>query len=138
MSVRSKRGPLSKAIMKIFDPNIDSPDVFFKMDEVDGVQILRKYDKSSGGVRYAGTYEILFKTEDLERFCLIMTRTANEWPVAMDLKPLSDENDAWIVCEYAPGTHGRIYMKGLSEEAIERVVRKYEKKQNRRKWLGRK
>ena len=129
---RKKEDPLRKAVMKIFDPNIDSPDVFFKMDEIGDMQVLRKYDKASGDVRYAGTYEILFKTEDLNRFCLIMTRIANEYPVAPDLEPLSDELDAWIVCEYTPGTHGRIFVKGLPQEAVERITAQYEKKRSRR------
>lgn len=129
---RNKEDPLRKAVMKIFDPNIDSPDVFFRMKEIDGRQVLRKYDKSSGEVRYAGTYEILFKTEDLQRFCLIMTRIANEFPVPADLEALSEELDSWIVCEYTPGTHGRIYMKGLSEEAVQRIVDSYQKKRKRR------
>lgn len=129
---RKKEDPLRKAVMKIFDPNIDSPDVFFKMKEVDGVQYMRKYDKSSGEVRYAGTYEILFKTEDLSRFCMIMTRAANEWPVPEDLEPLADEMDAWIVCEYRPGTHGRINVYGLPEEAVTRITEKFEKKRRRK------
>ncbi|MGX8774152.1 MAG: hypothetical protein ACSW8G_03750 [Bacillota bacterium] len=129
---REKEDSLRKVVMKIFDPNIDSPDVFFKMDEIDDVQILRKYDKSSGEVRYAGTYEVLFKTEDLNRLCLIMSRIENEKPVADDLTPLAEELGALIVCEYAPGTHSRIYLKGLSEDAVNRIVDKYEKKQRRR------
>lgn len=129
---REKEDPLRKVVMKIFDPNIDSPDVFFKMDEIDDAQILRKYDKSSGEVRYAGTYEVLFKTEDLNRLCLIMSRIENEKPVDDDLTPLAEELGALIVCEYAPGTHSRIYLKGLSEDAVNRIVDKYEKKQRRR------
>ena len=95
---RDKEDPLKNVIMKIFDPNIDSPDVFYKMDEIDDMQVLRKYDKSTGEVRYAGTYEVLFKTEDLNRLCLIMSRIANEKPVASDLTPLSEELGALIVC----------------------------------------
>ncbi len=129
---RDKEDPLKNVIMKIFDPNIDSPDVFYKMDEIDDMQVLRKYDKSTGEVRYAGTYEVLFKTEDLNRLCLIMSRIANEKPVASDLTPLSEELGALIVCEYSPGTHARIYLKGVSEEAVHRIVDKYEKKQRKR------
>ena len=135
---RKKEDPLRKAVMKIFDPNIDSPDVFFKMEEIEDRQVLRKYDKSSGEVRYAGTYEILFKTEDLNRFCLIMTRIANEYPVAPDLEPLADELDSWIVCEYMPGTHGRIFARRLPQEAVERITEQYEKKQTRRGLFRRK
>lgn len=134
---KDKKDPLRDVVMKIFDPNIDSPDVFFKMDEAEGNQILRKYDKSSGEVRYAGTYEILFKTEDLNRFCLIMTRIANEKPVDADLTPLGEELDAWIAAEYSPGTHGRIYLKALSQEAVERITGQYEKKLSKRNGRGR-
>ena len=129
---REKEDPLRKVVMKIFDPNIDSPDVFYKMDEIDDMQVLRKYDKSSGEVRYAGTYEVLFKTEDLNRLCLIMSRLTDEEHVPDDLKPVSDESDALIVCEYAPGTHSRIYLKGVSEDAVHRIVDKYEKKQRKK------
>ena len=129
---REKEDPLKNVIMKIFDPNIDSPDVFYKMDEIDDMQVLRKYDKSTGEVRYAGTYEVLFKTEDLNRLCLIMTRIPNEKPVDDNLTSLSEELGALIVCEYAPGTHSRIYLKGVSEEAVHRIVDKYEKKGRRK------
>lgn len=130
---RNKKDPLRDVVMKIFDPNIDSPDVFFKMDEMDGKQILRKYDKSSGEVRYAGTYEILFKTEDLKRFCLIMTRIANEKPVDADLTPLGEEYDTWIAAEYSPGTHGRIFLKPLPQEVVMRITEKYEKKLSKKR-----
>ena len=134
---RRKEDPLQKAVMKIFDPNIDSPDIFFMMDEVNGTQILRKYDKSTGEVRYAGTYEILYKTEDLDRFCLIMTRIENEKEVPVELQPLSEEYGAWIVAEYAPGVRGRIYLKGLPKEAVARIIDEYERKRNRRRRIGR-
>lgn len=130
---RNKKDPLRDVVMKIFDPNIDSPDVFFKMDEMDGKQILRKYDKSSGEVRYAGTYEILFKTEDLNRFCLIMTRIANEKPVDADLVSLGEEYDTWIAAEYSPGTHGRIFLKPLPQEVVMRITEKYEKKLSKKR-----
>ena len=129
---QNKKDPLRDVVMKIFDPNIDSPDVFFKMDEADGKQVLRKYDKSSGEVRYAGTYEILFKTEDLNRFYLIMTRIANEKPVDEDLVPLGEELDTLIAAEYSPGTHGRIYLKVLPQEAVERITKQYERKSRKR------
>lgn len=125
---RNRKDPLRDVVMKIFDANIDSPDVFFQMDEAEGKQILRKFDKSSGEVRYAGTYEILFKTEDLNRFCLIMTRTANEKEVDDDLQPLAEELDSWIVAEYYPGARGRIYLRNLPEEAVQRITEKYNKK----------
>ena len=134
--MKKREDPLRKTVMRIFDPNIDSPDVFFRMDEIDDIQILRKYDKSSGEVRYAGTYEILYKTEDLDRFCLIMTRAANEKEVPVDLEPLSDEYNAWIVCEYYPGVRGRIYLKGLPEAAVDRILAEYEKKLRKRKWMA--
>ena len=133
MASGNKNDPLYKAVMKIFDPNIDSPDVFFKMDEKDGVQILRKYDKSAGEPEYAGTYEILYKTEDLDRLCLIMTRVANEKDVPACLQSLTEELDALIIIEYAPGTHGRIYLKPLPQTAVERIEEEYRKKQKRRK-----
>lgn len=133
MAGKKKDDPLYNVVMKIFDPNIDSPDVFYQMDEVGDVQILRKFDKSSGEVRYAGTYEVLYKTEDLNRFCLIMTRIENEKEVPADLQPLSDEYGARIVCAYEPGARGRIYMKELPEAAVDRIVSEYEKKKSKKK-----
>lgn len=55
-----------------------------------------------------------------------MTRIDNEKPVDAELQPLSEEYGAWIVAQYYPGTHGRIYLKGLSEEAVGRIAGKYE------------
>ena len=124
---KSKEDPLRKPIMKIFDANIDSPDVFYRMDEIEGAQILRKFDKSGGEPRYAGTYQILFKTDEGDRFYLIMTRVENELPVDADLESLSDELDSLIVCRYAPGVRGRIYLYGVTEEAIKRITDQYAK-----------
>ena len=125
----SARNPNSAVFKRIWDPNFLTPDVFFVMDEIKGRQILRKYNKESGNPVYAGTYLIVFKTEDMNKFCLIMKRVKNEWKVPAEYVDESElEQDTYIVAEYYPGTHSRIYLRGLGEQAIDRIVKKYERK----------
>ena len=125
---RKKEDPLRKTVMRIFDANIDTPDIFFKMDEIGDDQVLRKYDKSSGEVKYAGTYKILYKTDRRDKFYLIMTRIKDEAEISKDILASADEFDAWIVCRYEPGVKGRIYLFGLPEETIESITEEYAKK----------
>ena len=42
-----------------------------------------------------------------------------------DAAALAGDN---IVAEYYPGIHSRIYLRGLSDEALNRVIKKYEQK----------
>ena len=127
-----KEDPLRKPLRKIFDADIDSPDVYFMMDEIEGVQILRKQDKSNGQTRYAGTYAVLYKTDDADKFYLIMTRIEDEAEVDMDLQNGTEERDALIVCQYTPGVKGRIYMQGVSEETMQKIIDEYAGKKNYR------
>ena len=123
----SQRG--NTVTRRYMDPDFLTPDVFFMMDEIKGRQILRKYNKASGMTVYAGTYHVIFKTEDMGRFCLIMRRIKNEWPVPEEYMDLSElEQNTYIVSEYYPGTHMRIYLRGLGEAALDRVVKEYERK----------
>ncbi len=114
---------------RYMDPDFLTPDVFFMMDEIKGRQILRKYNKASGAPVYAGTYHVIFKTEDMGRFCLIMRRIRDEWPVPEEYMDLSElEQNTYIVSEYYPGTHMRIYLRGLGAAALDRVIKEYERK----------
>ena len=128
---RSSQG--DTVFRRIWDPNFLTPDVFFVMDEVKDRQVLRKYHTTSGVPAYCGTYHVIFKTEDMNKFCLIMRRIRNEWAVAEEFENKSEfEENTFIVAEYYPGTHSRIYLKGLSEQALDRVIRKYERKTRRK------
>ena len=125
----SRSNPSDMVFRRIWDPDFLTPDVFFSMDEIKGRQILRKYHKGAGTPIYAGTYLIIFKTEDSDKFYLIMKRVKDEWKVPEEYADSSDfEEGTFIVSEYYPGTHGRIYLKGIGEQALDRVVKKYERK----------
>ena len=114
---------------RIWDPDFLTPDVFFTMDEIKNRQVLRKFHKGSDIPVYSGTYHVIFKTDDVDRFYLIMRRIKNEWAVPSEYENKDEfEENTYIVAEYYPGTHSRIYLKGLSEEGLRRVVEKYERK----------
>lgn len=119
---------------RLLDPNFGTPDFFYAMDEIKGRQILHRFDKSSGVPVYTGTYRILYKTEDMERFCLIMKRIRDMWRIDDHKYSYELEKDVLTVSQYYPGTEGRIYMKGLDEKAMERIITRYER--GRRKKLG--
>ncbi|MBE6029125.1 MAG: hypothetical protein E7226_03120 [Clostridiales bacterium] len=122
---RSSQGDM--VFRRIWDPNFLTPDIFFVMDEIGEKQVLRKFHTTSGVPAYCGTYHVIFKTEDMDRFCLIMRRIRNEWAVSAEYENKTEfEENTYIVAEYYPGTHSRIYLKGLSEQALDRVIRKYE------------
>ena len=111
------------------DPDFLTPDIFFNMDEIGERQILRKYHKGDGNPIYAGTYQVIYKTSEDERFYLIMRRIENERTVPPEFEKESEfEEDTFIAAEYYPGTHGRIFLKGLSKEALDRIIKKYERK----------
>ena len=121
--------PNDTVFKRIWDPNFLTPDDFFIMDEIGKKQILRAYNKASGVPVYIGTYHVVYKTEDMGRFCLIMRRTKNEWRIPEAFAERAKaEKGIFIVAEYYPGTHSRIYLKGLGEAAIDRIVKKYERK----------
>ena len=114
---------------RIFDPNYMTPDVFYAMDEIGANQVLHRFDKSPGAPVYAGTFHILFKTEDMERFCLIMRRIKDRWRIHEKYADsYEEEKDVFVVAQYYPGTEGRIYLKGLDEKAMERIITRYHKK----------
>ena len=122
-----KAGSGSGVVRRVVDPNYQSPDVFYAMEELKGRQFLHRFDKSSGVPEYTGSFRILYKTEDLDRFCLIMKRTRNRWNVPDNYKESYElEEGKFIVAQYYPGTESRIYLKGLGEKAMQRVVAKYE------------
>ena len=119
---------------RLIDPNFGTPDVFYAMDEIKGRQVLHRFDKSTGVPVYTGTFRILYKTEDMNRFCLIMKRIHDLWRVHEHEYSYELEKDVLTVAQYYPGTEGRIYLKGLDEKAMDRVVSRYER--GRRKKLG--
>ena len=114
------------------DPDYMSPDVFYAMDEVDGKQILHRFDKSGGAASYTGTFRILYKTEDLGRFCLIMKRVRNFWSVEEHKDSYELEKDMLTVAEYYPGVQSRIYLRGLDEKAMKRVIEEFEQRQRKK------
>ncbi len=127
------KNPNNTVYRRVWDPNYLTPDVFFVMDEIKRKQILRKYHKGTVEPIYLGTYLIVYKTEDLGKFCLIMKRIKNEWRVPQEYVDDSElEADAFVVAEYYPGTHSRIYLKGLGEQAVERIVAEFERKTRRK------
>ena len=126
---QSRKNPNKLMTMRLFDPNFGSPDIFYMMDEVDRMQILRKFHKAERDMIYLGTYHIMYKTQDQDRFCLIMKRIADEWRVPKGMVDPSElEPDVYVIAEYYPGTHGRIFLRGLSAESISRIIEKYERK----------
>ena len=125
----NKAAPMDAVFRRLWDPNFLTPDIYITMDEKKGRQILQKYNKASGSPVYAGTYLIIFKTEDLEKFCLIMKRVKDEKPVPPEYANDAEfEPNTYIVSEYYPGIHSRVYLRGLSDDALARVIKKYEQK----------
>ena len=121
--------PNNTVFRRIMDPDFLTPDIFFNMDEIGKRQVLRKYNKGDGNPIYSGTYQVIYKTSEGARFYLIMRRIENERPVPPEFEKESEfEENTFIVAEYYPGTHGRIFLKGLSKEALDRIIRKYERK----------
>ena len=62
--------------------------------------------------------------------CLVLLCSAAGFAAAdtqevADAAALAGDN---IVAEYYPGIHSRIYLRGLSNEALDRVIKKYEQK----------
>jgi len=124
-----KKNPNSAMYKRIWDPDFLTPDDFFVMDEIGKRQILRGYSKASGKPVYIGTYHIVYKTTDMDRFCLIMRRIKNEWRIPPEYEQRAkEERKVFIIAEYYPGTHSRIYLKGLGGPAIDRIIKKYERK----------
>ena len=125
----SKAGSGNGVVRRVMDPDYQTPYVFYAMDEVKGRQILHRFDKSSGVPEYTGTFQILFKTEDMNRFCLIMRRIRDRWRVPDEYRDSYElEKGVYIVAQYYPGTQSRIYLKGLHGPALERVITSYERR----------
>ncbi|MBR0127305.1 MAG: hypothetical protein IJL99_03505 [Firmicutes bacterium] len=125
----TKKNPNEAVFKRIWDPDFLTPDDFFVMDEIGKRQILRGYNKASGTPEYIGTYHIIYKTTDMDKFCLIMRRVKDEKKIPEEYaERAKEERKAFIIAEYYPGTHGRIYLKGLGGPAIDRIIRKYERK----------
>ena len=117
---------------RLLDPNYGTPDVFYCMDEIKGRQVLHRFDKASGVPVYTGTFRVLYKTEDMDRFCLIMKRIQDMWRVNEHKYSYELEKDVLTVAQYYPGTESRIYMKGLDDAAMERIISRYEKKRRKK------
>ena len=135
---KRSKNPSVNLYLRLMDMDNTSPDIFFMMDEIEDIQILRKYDWSGQLPQYCGTYEVLYKTERYGRFCLIMRRIMNEWKVAPHHTISSGEElETCIVMEYYPGTQGRIFMRGLSEETMQQIIQEYTAVLNRRRRIRR-
>lgn len=123
----SKAGSGDPITKRWLDPDYGTPDIYYVMDEIKGRQVLHRLDKSTGDTLYTGTFRVLFKTEDMGDFCLIMRRIRNQWRVRGEHEDSYElERGVYIVARYKPGIQGRIYLKGLQGPALERVVAKYE------------
>ena len=130
---KKSRKPSVNPYMRFMDIDFDTPDIFYVMDEIGEKQILRKYDKSSGGFEYCGTYQVLYKTERFSRHFLIMRRIANERPVPPEHHAVSgEEYETRVVAEYYPGLMCRVYLKGVSESMMQELTEDYQKKLARR------
>lgn len=128
------KDPSVNIFLRLTDPDFGMPDVFYMMDEIGKVQVLRRFQKREEDTPYCGTFEILHKTERGNRFCLIMRRRPDERPVPEEFQMLSeDAQDVYIVAEYYPGVMSRIYLRGLSEETVQSITDEYVKKVLRRK-----
>ena len=120
------KDPSVNPYLRLMDMDNSSPEIFYMMDEIGDMQILRRYDWSDTLPKYTGTFEVLHKTEVSRRFCIVMRRLANEWNVAPEHKIRSaEELKMCIVMEYYPGTQGRIFMRGLSDGMMQTVVEEY-------------
>ena len=123
------RAPSVNPYMRMIDPDLGMPDIFYMMDEIGRTQILRKYtvgDDQKVLPCYCGTYEILYKTERAGRFCLIMHRCPDEWQVSEHHRMEGEEEmRSLIVAEYYPGVLCRIYLKGLSRETVESITEEF-------------
>ena len=130
--------PNNTVFRRIMDPDFLTPDIFFNMDEIGKRQVLRKFHKGDGNPIYAGTYQVIYKTSEDNRFYLIMRRIKNERTVPPEFENESEfEENTFIVAEYYPGTHGRIFLKGISEQALDRIIKKYERKTRKKLTLKR-
>lgn len=128
-----KAGSGNGVVRRVVDPNYQTPHVFYAMDEIKGRQVLHRFDKSSGAPEYTGTFQVLYKTEDMEKFCLIMRRIRDMWRVPEAYRgSYESERGIYVVAQYYPGTESRIYLKGLGERALQRVVAKYERRFQKR------
>lgn len=123
---RKKPDPLEQAVMRILDPSRDSPDIFYKMDEIDGVQVLRKFDESSGERLYCGTYEVLYTDERYDMECIILRRIANEEPVLTD-DNMRDEWGKLIFARYVPAYGFRILLYKLPDATAAWLKEQYQK-----------
>lgn len=143
---QKSRNPSVNPYVRMMDPDIGTPDAFYMMDEIGKVQVLRRFvkplDKSDRQAMltpsYCGTFEILFKTERLGRFCLIMRRRPDEWRVPPEFE-IQDkqELETMIIAEYYPDVLCRIYMRGLPEETAKSVAEEYITRRNRRRGFRR-
>lgn len=119
-----KPDPLKHAVMRIFDPSMDSPDIFYQMDELDGTQILRKFDESSGKPVYRGTYEVLYLTKRYDLHCIVMRRTANE-EVILEDDTMQQELGELLLASYTPAPGRRLLLSELPESTAKWLMEDY-------------
>lgn len=130
---RKSKDPSVNPYMRLIDPDLGMPNVFYMMDEIGRVQVLRKYLKEDDLISYCGTFEILYKTEKGGRFCLVMRRRPDEWAVRPEHRLVNDDMESLIIAEYYPGVMSRIYLKGLPEDTVKTIADDYVRRLIRKK-----
>ena len=125
--LRKKPDPLEHLVMRMFDPSMDSPDIFYKMDEADGVQVLRKFDESSGKPQYRGTYEVLLKEERYDMHCIVLRRIANEDIILTD-DTMQEELGELILAQYVPAYGHRLLLRDIPDSTAAWLKAEYEKR----------
>lgn len=134
---RKSRDPSVNPYQRLIDPDLGMPDVFYMMDEIGRMQVLRKFRKNTeqaGDFCYCGTYRILHKTERGSRFCLVMHRTPDERRVPAQYEIAGEEElQRLVIAEYYPGVMSRIYLKGLPEDLVQEIMDEFIHRALRRK-----
>ena len=122
---RSK-DPSVNPYLRMTDPDLGMPDIFYIMDEIGRVQVLRRYQKRENGFTYCGTFEVMHKTERPRQFCIVLRRRPDELIVPPEFKMTGpEEMNELVVAEYYPGVMSRVYLKGLSSGTMQSVVDEY-------------
>ena len=123
---QKNKDPSVNPYLRMMDPDIGMPDMFYMMDEIGRVQVLRRFQKREDDFVYCGTFEVLHKTERGRRFCVVMRRRKDERLVPPEHAIESPEElNALVVAEYYPGVMSRIYLRGLGQNTMQSVVDEY-------------
>ena len=131
---QKNKDPSVNPFLRMIDPDLGMPDMFYMMDEVGRIQVLRRYQKREDGFVYCGTFEVLHKTERERRFCVVLRRRPDELRVPPEFAMASpEERNVLVVAEYYPGVMSRIYLKKLPQTMMQSVVDEYVDRMCRRR-----